>query len=79
MNIGTGQRTGINRIFELLKSIIGYRWDPVHGPARLGDVYQISLESARAAKDLGWAAQVDLEEGLRRTAEYFREAVQAAK
>jgi len=79
MNIGTGQRTSVNRIFELLKSIIGYKWDPVHGPARLGDVYQISLESARAAKDLGWAAQVDLEEGLRRTAEYFREAVQAAK
>ena len=79
MNIGTGQRTSVNRIFELLKSIIGYKWDPVHGPARLGDVYQISLESARAAKDLGWVAQVDLEEGLRRTAEYFREAVQAAK
>jgi UDP-glucose 4-epimerase len=79
MNIGTGQRTSVNRIFELLKSIIGYKWDPVHGPARLGDVYQISLESARAAKELGWAAQVDLEEGLRRTAEYFREAVQAAR
>tara|TARA_B100000315_G_scaffold242428_1_gene264583 strand:+ start:1082 stop:2026 length:945 start_codon:yes stop_codon:yes gene_type:complete len=79
MNIGTGQKTSINRIFELLKSIIGYKWGPVHGPARLGDVYKISLESARAAEKLGWTAQVDLEEGLRRTVEYFRQTAHAAR
>lgn len=79
MNIGTGQRTSINRIFELLKSIIGYRWGPLHGPSRLGDVYQISLESARAAQELGWEACVDLEDGLRKTVEYFRQTVSAGR
>jgi UDP-glucose 4-epimerase len=79
MNIGTGQKTSINRIFELLKSIIGYKWGPVHGPARLGDVYKISLESTRAAEKLGWTAQVDLEEGLRRTVDYFRRTAHAAR
>ena len=79
MNIGTGQKTSVNRIFELLKSIIGYKWGPVHAPARLGDVYQISLASARAAEELGWTAQVDLEEGLRRTVDYFRQTVQAVR
>lgn len=79
MNIGTGQRTSINRIFELLKDIIGYRWGPVHSAARLGDVYQISLESTKAQQELGWTAQVDLEEGLRQTVEYFRETAQAAR
>ena len=79
MNVGTGQRTSINRVFELLKSIIGYRWDAVHGPARLGDVYQISLDSARAAQELGWTPQVDLEEGLRRTVDYFRQTVQTVR
>ena len=77
MNIGTGQRTSINRIFELLKDIIGYKWEPVHSAARLGDVYQISLESTLAQQELGWTAQVGLEEGLRRTVEYFRETAQA--
>ena len=79
MNIGTGQKTSINRIFEVLKSIIGYRWDAVHGPARLGAVYQISLDSARAAQEMGWTPQVDLEDGLRRTVDYFRQTVQTVR
>ena len=79
MNIGTGEKTSINRIFELIRSIIGYKWDPLHGPPRLGDVCQISLESARAAQELGWRAQVDLEEGLSRTVEYFRQTVITAR
>jgi UDP-glucose 4-epimerase len=79
LNIGTGQKTSINTLFELLKSIIGYRWGPVHGPARLGDVFQISLDSARAAQEMGWTPQVDLEEGLRRTVDYFRQIVQTAR
>ena len=33
-NIGTGRGTSVNRIFELLKSIISYKWDPEHGPSR---------------------------------------------
>ena len=79
VNIGTGQRTSINRIFELLKGITGYRWEPLHSAARLGDVYQISLAWDRAQRELGWTPQVALEDGLRQTAEYFRQALQAAR
>ena len=79
MNIGTGQKTSVNQIFDSLKSIIGYRWDPLHSAPRLGDVYQISLETTRAEKELGWKAQVQLEDGLRRTVEFFRETAQAAR
>ena len=79
INIGTGQKTSINRIFELLKGIVGYRWDPLHSPARLGDVYQISLQSTRAKQELGWTPQVDLEEGLRQTVEYFRQTIQSTR
>ena len=79
MNIGTGQKTSINRLFDLLKTIIGYRWEALHGPARLGDVYQISLHSGMAEKELGWTARVELEEGLRRTVEYFRQTVHSTR
>ena len=79
MNIGTGQRTSINRIFESLKDIIQYRWGATHSAARLGDVYQISLECTRANRDLGWTPQVDLEDGLRQTVEYFRQTLQSAR
>ncbi len=79
MNVGTGIRTSVNRLFELLKGIIGYRWEPLHGPARLGDVYQISLRNDTAERELGWQAQVDLEDGLQRTVEYFRQEVRSAR
>lgn len=79
MNIGTGQRTSINRIFESLKEIIEYRWGPIHSAARLGDVHQISLDCARANRELNWTPQVDLEDGLRQTVEYFRETSQSAR
>ena len=78
-NIGTGEGTSVNRIFELLQSITKYKWDPEHGPSRPGDVYQISLDSTRAAQELGWHPQVNLEDGLRKTVEYFKHAVRTAR
>ncbi len=76
-NIGTGQGTSINRIFELYKGILNYRWAAAYAPPRPGDVFKISLESTKAAKDLGWTPKVSLEEGMRQTAEFFRRAVHA--
>jgi UDP-glucose 4-epimerase len=77
LNIGTGQKTSVNRIYELLGSIIGFSWDPLYRPARLVDVRQISLDNTRAAREMGWTPKVSLEDGLSRTVEYFRQTVQA--
>ncbi len=73
-NVGTGQGTSVNRIFETLKGIIKYRWEPVYGPARLGEVFKIFLNSSSLRKQLEWAPRVSLEDGLARTVEYFRVA-----
>ena len=78
-NIGTGRGTSVNRIFELLQSITTYKWDPERGPSRPGEVYKISLDSTRAAQELGWTPQVTLEDGLRKTVESFRQVVRAAR
>ncbi|MCI0780275.1 MAG: SDR family oxidoreductase [Chloroflexi bacterium] len=78
-NIGTGEKTSVNRIFESIQSIIKYRWGPEHGPARPGEVYQISLDGSKAARELGWTPKATLEEGLGQTVEYFRENVKAAR
>lgn len=79
LNIGTGQKTSVNRIYELLRSIIGFRRAPSYGPARLGEVYQISLDNSGAVRELGWTPKVSLEDGLSRTVDYFRQTVQAVR
>ena len=71
-NIGTGQGTSINRIFEQLRDITQYRWDAEHRPQRPGEVDKISLECSKAARDLKWSPSVGLESGLRQAVENFR-------
>ncbi len=78
MNIATGEATSVNRIFELLQGITGYKWDPLHAPNRAGEVYRISLDSSRAKEEIGWTPKISLEEGLQMTVDYFRESLGSA-
>ena len=78
-NIGTGQMTSVNRIYESLKEIIGYKWEPERGPTRPGDVYEICLDASKADRELGWRPATSLDDGLRRTVEYFRAAAMTGR
>ena len=71
MNIATGELTSVNRLFEMLKEITGFRWDASHSPARAGDVYRISLDCSLAAEELGWTPRTTLADGLASTVEYM--------
>ena len=73
MNISSGEATSINRIFEMLQDITGYKWDPLHAPNRAGEVHRISLDSSNAKQELGWSPKITLKEGLQLTVDYFRE------
>ncbi len=77
INIGTGESTSVNCIYEALQSIIEYRWEAEHRPQRPGEIYRISLECSKAARVLGWSPQINLEEGLQQTVEFFRKGVRA--
>lgn len=71
-NLGSEVATDVNTIFDVLKSVTGYPHDPTHGPAKLGETRRIFLTYDRALEQLGWEPGVSLEEGLRRTVDYFR-------
>ncbi|MEW6354905.1 MAG: NAD-dependent epimerase/dehydratase family protein [Planctomycetota bacterium] len=71
-NLGTGIGTSVNTLFEKLKAATGYRKNPIHGPAKLGETFRIYLDAAKAKKELGWTPRVNLDEGLRLTVEYHR-------
>lgn len=73
-NIGSGQLTTINELFAQLAASTGYDRAPEHRDAIAGEVFRISLDGARAARDLGWRPATPIGEGLRRTVESFRPA-----
>lgn len=73
-NIACGGRFTLLDLLGKLKQIIGSDIEPIHEPARVGDVRdsQAGIEAARQA--LGYSVKVDFDEGLRRTAEWFQKA-----
>lgn len=71
-NVGTGVPTSINTIHEYLTEITQYDQKPTYIPRPVGEVLRTYLDSSKAARHLGWEAKVSLEEGLRRTVEWFR-------
>lgn len=71
-NVGCGVGIQTNEIFARLQRLTGYGGEQVHGPPRLGDIFRSVLDPQRAAEDLGWRAQVELEDGLAATVDYFR-------
>jgi UDP-glucose 4-epimerase len=72
-NVGTGRQVDVNRVFELVRELIGSSAPEVHGPARPGDQRTSALDCALIGERLGWRPQVTLEDGLEDTVAWFRE------
>jgi nucleoside-diphosphate-sugar epimerase len=71
-NAGNGQRHSLNSVWELLQKIEGVTLKPSYGPPRAGDVRDSQADTTAARRDLGHAPQFTLEQGLRRTLEWFK-------
>jgi UDP-glucose 4-epimerase len=70
-NLGSGMGTSVNQIFACLRDIAAYEQEPIHGPPKTGETFQIYLDASKARQELDWRPTIDLEEGLRRTVTYF--------
>lgn len=71
-NIGSGQGTSIGKLYQKLQEATNFHSPAYHAPDKPGEVTKIYLDPSKARRDLGWEAQVSLEEGLRRTVEALR-------
>lgn len=71
-NIATCRETSVNQIFSLLKKIINYNGNAIHTKAKKGEVRRMYLDCKKAQQILGWQPAVSLEEGLKRTVEWYR-------
>lgn len=71
LNLGTGQGTSINALFQLMAQITGYRQSPLYLPPRRGETMRMAVDASRARAALGWQSLVSLEAGLQRTVAAF--------
>ena len=72
-NIATGLRSNLNQTYSLLQKLTGYSGPAHFAPERAGDIKHSLADISLAQKHLGYNVQVDFEEGLRRTVEWYRE------
>ena len=66
-NVGTGLETSVVELYELCRTVSGSSLEAVEAPARLGELQRSVLDVSLAERELGWRAEVPLEEGLRLT------------
>jgi UDP-glucose 4-epimerase len=66
-NVGTGLETSVVELYELCRTVSGSPLEAVEAPARLGELQRSVLDVSLAERELGWRAEVPLEEGLRLT------------
>ena len=72
INIGRGAEISIRDLAALVKSITGFNGEIVWDTTKPNGQPRRMLDTARAAQALGWRAQTEFEDGLRRTVEWYR-------
>jgi nucleoside-diphosphate-sugar epimerase len=72
-NAGNGGCYSINLIWKLLREMEGVEIEPQFAPPRPGDVRDSMADTARAVADLGHAPRYSIQEGLKRTLEWYRQ------
>src|SRR3954447_15799127 len=79
VNIGTGEESTVLDLVELFKKLGGGEaFEPELAPASLGELERSWIDVTRAREELGWSAEVSLEDGMRRTLEWTRASAASA-
>lgn len=74
-NIACGEQTSLLELFNGLKKEADNKPEPIHGPERKGDVKHSLANIDKAKELLGYQPNVSVEEGLRKTYQWYKERV----
>jgi UDP-glucose 4-epimerase len=69
-NVACGERITLNELAAQLRAQMGVDIEPLHGPARPGDILHSLADVQRAREELGYEPRIGFSEGLRRTIEH---------
>jgi UDP-glucose 4-epimerase len=71
-NIGTGIETDVNQLFRHLRTHTGSACKEEHVPAKAGEQMRSVISSKKIHEQLGWTPSMTIEEGLKKTVEFFK-------
>jgi UDP-glucose 4-epimerase len=66
-NIAAGVETDVKTVYEQLRAASGASAEPTLAPLRPGELERSCLDPGRARSELGWAAEIPLDQGVRET------------
>jgi UDP-glucose 4-epimerase len=66
-NVATGVETEVMTVWKRLSETSGANVEPTLAPLRAGELERSCMDPSRARRELGWEAQIPLEQGLRDT------------
>jgi UDP-glucuronate decarboxylase len=75
VNVGGTEECSMKALVETLGAVIGRRLPVEHRPLPGDDPVRRRPDATRARERLGWKPDIALAEGLRRTVDYFRDAI----
>ena len=82
-NVGSGRETSVGELVSLLVQISGHQAEVVTDPGRLrpaeSEVERLLCDNSRALEWAGWKPEVSLEEGLRITAGWVKDHLDALR
>lgn len=73
INLGSGKDISINTLLQGICNYMKYMGEWEHRPARTSDVRNLCADSTRAKELLGFEPQIEFEEGIRKTLDWYME------
>ncbi len=74
-NIGTGKQTSVSELARMILDITSSSSEIIYQKGRAADLISLEADYSEIKKKTGWEPRYSLEEGLRRTAEWYRRHV----
>lgn len=75
LNVANGTQFSLLTLLAAINKLLATNVQPRHDPPRVGDVRESLADITQARQLLGYEQQVDFEEGLRRSIDYYRSLV----
>ena len=79
INVGAGEGISVLDLAKQILAIVGRPVEIVYDPARVrpdqSEVQRLVADTSKASRLIGWQPRVSLEEGLRRTVEWFTQII----